>query len=143
MEYIGWAWLLTMVACVIIEAFTLGLTTIWFAAGALAAWLIHFTGIGIEVQVVVFLAVSLLTLFLTRPVAVKHLKVGKIKTNAESLIGEHVKVESEINNMNNEGTVKVRGQVWSARSQDGDTIQKDEIVVVKDIVGVKLIVKRK
>ena len=143
MEYLGWAWLVIMVACIAIEAFTLGLTTIWFAIGALVAWFVHFTGLGIEVQVVVFLLVSILCLFLTRPFVVEKLKVGKIKTNAESLIGEYVKVISEINNINNEGTVKAKGQIWSARSLNDDIIDKGEMVVVKDIIGVTLMVKRK
>ena len=143
MEYLGWAWLAIMVACITIEAFTLGLTTIWFAIGALVAWFVHFTGLGIEVQIVVFLLVSILCLFLTRPFVVEKLKVGKTKTNAESLIGEYVKVISEINNINNEGTVKARGQIWSARSLNDEIIDTGEMVIVKDIIGVTLMVKRK
>nr|WP_300091898.1 NfeD family protein [Sedimentibacter sp.] len=143
MEYISWAWLLIIAACLAIEAFTMGLTTIWFAIGGVAAWIVYFAGAGIEVQIIVFLLVSILCLFLTRPVVVKNLKVGKTRTNAESLIGEYAKVDSEINNMNNEGTVKVGGQVWSARSIDNEVIAQGEVVVIKKIVGVKLIVERK
>lgn len=143
MEYIGWAWLLILAACLAIEAFTMGLTTIWFAIGALAAWFVHFTGAGIEAQIIVFLLVSILCLFLTRPVVVKKLKVGKTRTNAESLIGEVFKVESEINNMNNEGSVKAGGQIWSARSLNDEIIAEGEMVVIRKIVGVKLIVERK
>lgn len=143
MEYVGWAWLIIIAACVIIEALTLGLTTIWFAIGALVAWFIYLTGAALQLQIVVFLIVSIVCLFLTRPIAVEKLKVGKSRTNADALIGEYVKVESTINNINNEGTVKARGQIWSAKSIDGEIIEKDELVVVKDIKGVKLIVKRK
>lgn len=143
MEYIGWAWLIIIAACVIIEASTMGLTTIWFAIGALIAWFVHLTGAGLQVQIVVFLLVSIACLILTRPIAVKKLKVGKYKTNLDSLIGETAKVETTINNFNNEGYVKTRGQIWSARSADDEIIEKDELVVVKEIKGVKLIVKRK
>ncbi len=143
MEYIGWSWLIIIAACVIIEASTMGLTTIWFAIGALVAWFIHLTGLGLHVQIVVFLIVSIACLVLTRPIAVKKLKVGKNKTNLDSLIGETAKVETTINNFNNVGYVNLRGQIWSARSIDDEVIEKDEPVVVKEIKGVKLIVKRK
>ncbi|HOK50054.1 MAG TPA: NfeD family protein, partial [Sedimentibacter sp.] len=76
-------------------------------------------------------------------IAMKKFKVGRFKTNAESLIGRSFKVESTIDNINNTGTVKVNGQIWSARSLDDQVIEKDEIVVVRNIVGVKLIVERK
>jgi membrane protein implicated in regulation of membrane protease activity len=143
MEYIGWSWLIIIAACVIIEASTMGLTTIWFAIGALVAWFIHLTGLGLHVQIMVFLIVSIACLVLTRPIAVKKLKVGKNKTNLDSLIGETAKVETTINNFNNVGYVNLRGQIWSARSIDDEVIEKDEPVVVKEIKGVKLIVKRK
>lgn len=143
MEYIGWAWLIIIAACVIIEASTMGLTTIWFAIGALIAWFVYLTGASLQVQIVVFLLVSILCLVLTRPIAVKKLKVGRAKTNLDSLIGEIAKVENTIDNFNNEGYVKTRGQVWTARSEDDEVIEKDELVVIKEIKGVKLIVKRK
>jgi membrane protein implicated in regulation of membrane protease activity len=143
MEYIGWAWLIIIAACVIIEASTMGLTTIWFAAGALVAWLIYLIGLNLQVQILVFFIVSIVCLIFTRPIAVEKLKVGKAKTNLDSLIGEIAKVETTINNFNNEGYVKLKGQIWSARSMDDEIIEKDELVVVKDIKGVKLIVKRK
>lgn len=143
MEYISWAWLFIIAACLAIEAFTMGLTTIWFAIGGVAAWVVYFAGAGIEAQIIVFLLVSILCLFLTRSFVVKNLKVGKTRTNAESLIGEVFKVVSKIDNMNNEGTVKVGGQLWSARSLNDEIIAEGEMVVIRKIVGVKLIVERK
>lgn len=143
MEYIGYAWLGIVVACVAIEAMTVSLTTIWFAIGAIFAWLIYLTGLGLEVQIVVFLLVSIVCLIFTRPIAMEKLKVGRVKTNAESLIGQSFKVESTIDNINNTGTVNVKGQMWAARSLDDQVIEKDEIVIVKKIVGVKLIVEKK
>lgn len=142
MDFIGWAWLIIIAACVIIEAATMGLTTIWFAIGAVVAWIAYFMGAGIHVQIVVFLSISIVCLVLTRPVAVKKLNIGKSKTNVDSLIGEHVKVIETINNINNEGTVKAKGQLWSAKSANDEIIEKDELVVVVEIKGVKLIVKR-
>ncbi|MBP1926244.1 membrane protein implicated in regulation of membrane protease activity [Sedimentibacter acidaminivorans] len=143
MDYIGWAWLFVIVVCIVIEATTMGLTTIWFGIGAIVAWITSGLGFRLEVQIFVFLVVSILCLVLTRPIAVKKLKIGKIRTNADSIIGECVKVITTINNINNEGTVKARGQIWSARSFNDEVIEKDEIVCVKEITGVRLIVERK
>lgn len=143
MEYIGYAWLGTVVACVLIEAMTMGLTTIWFAIGAITAWLVYLLGFKLEVQIVVFLIVSIVCLLFTRPIAMDKLKIGRTKTNADMLIGQSFKVVSTIDNINNKGTVNVKGQMWSARSLDGQVIEKDEIITVKEIVGVKLIVEKK
>jgi membrane protein implicated in regulation of membrane protease activity len=143
MDCIEWTWLIVVAACVLIEAFTLGLTTIWFAIGALAAWLVSMAGLSVYVQIVAFMLVSISCLILTRPIAVKKLKIGKEKTNLDSLIGETAKVESTIDNFNDKGYAKVRGQIWSARAVDDDIIEKNELVIIKEIKGVKLIVKRK
>lgn len=143
MDFMGWAWLIIIAACVIIEASTVSLTTIWFAIGALVAWLVYLVGLSLQVQIVVFLLVSIACLILTRPIAVEKLKVGRAKTNLDSLIGETAKVEKTINNFNNEGYVKLNGQVWSARSANDEIIEKGELVQVEEIKGVKVIVSKK
>ena len=142
MDY-GLAWLGVVVVCVVIEAMTMGLTTVWFAIGAVVAFIADAAGFELNVQIIVFLTVAVLCLFVTRPIAVKKLKVGKIKTNLDALIGETVKVYSTIDNINNEGYVMVKGQMWSARSINDDIIEKNELVSIRKISGVKLIVERK
>jgi len=109
----------------------------------LIAWFIYLSGLSLQIQIVVFLLVSIACLILTRPIAVEKLKIGKVKTNLDSLIGETGVVETTINNVNSEGYVKLKGQIWSARSTDDEVIEKDELVVVEEIKGVKLIVKKK
>lgn len=143
MDY-GLAWLSVVIVCVVIEALTISLTTVWFAIGAVVAFIANAAGLELHIQIVIFLIVAILCLIVTRPIAVKKLNIGKTRTNADSLIGEIVKVYSTINNINNEGTVMVRGQMWSAKSTiNDDIIEKDELVLIKEIRGVKLIVERK
>lgn len=137
-------WLVLFVALLIIEIITMGLTTIWFAGGALAAFLAGVIGFGLAVQVIVFLVVSIILLVLTRPIAVKYFNQERQKTNAERLIGEKALVLEDIDTLKAVGKVEVFGQEWSAKTDEPDgKIEKDTIVEVEGIQGVKLIVSKK
>lgn len=135
-------WLVILVVLLAIEAITLGLTTIWFAGGALAAFVMAVGGIAVLPQIIVFCAVSVLLLVFTRPVAVRWLNRDHEKTNAESLVGETAVVTETINNLENTGQAQIRGQYWTARaSRDDRKIETGKTVTVKKISGVKLIVE--
>ena len=137
-------WLVLFVALLIVEIITMGLTTIWFAGGALAAFLAGFIGFGLAVQVIVFLVVSVLLLVLTRPIAVRYFNQERQKTNAERLIGEKALVLEDIDTLKAVGRVSVGGQEWSAKTDEPDgKIGRDTIVAVEGIQGVKLIVSKK
>ena len=136
-------WLISFGILLLIEICTLGLTTIWFAAGALVAFLMAVLNLPLFVQVAVFLAVSILMLVFTRPIMTKHLNAKTTKTNAESLVGEKARVLIPVNNLKSEGQVMVGGMEWSARStKDEVTFQKDEMVRIAGISGVKLMIER-
>ena len=101
-------------------------------------------GFGLPVQVVAFLIVSVILLVLTRPLAVKYFNKERQKTNAESLIGEQALVTEDIDTLQAAGHVEIRGQEWSAKTDEPDgKIAKDTIVVVEGIQGVKLIVRER
>lgn len=135
-------WLVVLIIAVVVEVLTMGLTTIWFAGGALMAIVATLLHAPIAVQVVLFFMVSLLLLFFTRPVAVKYFNRDRVRTNVESLIGRQAIVISEISNIQGVGQVTVSGQQWSARSMDDSvTIPAGAVVNVMSINGVKLIVK--
>ena len=137
-------WLLIFVVLLVIEILTMGLTTIWFAGGALAAFAAGILGMGIIVQVIVFVIVSLVLLFLTRPYAVKYFNKDREKTNVEGLIGQQAVVTEEIDTLQAKGVAVVGGVEWSARTREPDGfIAKDTVVVIEEIQGVKLIVKAK
>ena len=134
-------WLGFLALLLVIEAITAGLTTIWFAGGALIAFCAGFVGFGLGVQVGTFIVVSLLLLLLTRPLAVKYFNQERQKTNAESLIGQQALVTEDIDTIKAKGQVEIRGQIWSAKTDEPDgTIPKNTVVVVNGIQGVKLIV---
>lgn len=136
-------WLVVFVILVGIEIMTMALTTIWFAGGALAAFFAAVADLSVKTQLVVFLAVSFVLLIFTRPFAARYVNKGTVKTNAESLVGKKARVTSEINNCLSAGAVVLNGQEWTARSvDDGLVLPAGEMVVIKDIRGVKLIVDR-
>ena len=136
-------WLVAFGALLLIEILTLGLTTIWFAVGALAAFLLALLHVPLMLQIVVFIVVSVLKLIFTRPVMTKYLNKKTTKTNAESLVGRNARVLIPINNLKSEGQVMVGGMEWTARStKDEVTFQKDEMVHIVGISGVKLIVEK-
>ena len=137
-------WLIIFVVCIAVEIGTMGLTTIWFAGGALIASIVAAIGAPIWLQVVLFLGVSFILLYFTRPVAVKYFNKDRVKTNVESMIGKQAIVISEINNLQGIGQVTVGGIEWSARTvQEGITLPVGCVVVVRAISGVKLIVEEK
>ena len=136
-------WLAAFVVFIGIEIGTMALTTIWFAGGALAAFLVTFTGAGIELQLAVFFIVSLALLIFTRPFALKFINKDAVKTNAESLVGRTARVTSRIDNDLATGTAVVNGQEWTARSADGTPLAEGAMVGVKQIKGVKLMVAEK
>ena len=137
-------WLGVLILMLIIEIVTLGLATIWFAGGALVAFIASMLGADLAVQIILFFAVSIVLLLVTRPVAVKYFNKDRIKTNAESLIGADAIVISEIDNLQGIGQVTIGGQEWSARSKN-DKIKYPvgSVVKVVDIKGVKAVVEEK
>lgn len=135
-------WLVLLIVAIVAEVLTLGLSSIWFAGGALAAILAAILQAPIWLQVVLFFAVSLLLLFFTRPIAVRYFNKDRVKTNVESMIGRQAVVISEIDNIQGIGQIALSGQEWSARSADDRIkIPVGSIVDVVSISGVKLIVK--
>ena len=134
-------WLIGLVAFLIIEIITLGLTTIWFAAGALISFIVAWLGQPLGVQLVLFFAVSFLLLIFTRPVVQKRLNSSRVRTNVNSMIGKEGKVTELIDNFNEMGQIIVDGMEWTARASEENTrIQAGQKVVIQEIRGVKAIV---
>ena len=137
-------WLVFLVILIVIELITMGLTTIWFAGGALAAALVSLPGTPVVLQVIVFLIVSLVLLFFTRPVAVKYFNKDRVRTNIEGMIGRQAIVVSEINNVEGIGQVNTGGMEWSARSSYHNVVLPvGAVVTVLGVDGVKLIVEER
>ena len=135
-------WLVVMVALIVIELATLGLTTIWFACGALVAVVAAALDAPLLLQILMFVVVSFAVLLAVRPIAVKYFNKDRTRTNIESMIGRQAIVVSEIDNMQGIGQVTVNGMEWSARSTINELkIAVGHVVVIRAVDGVKLIVE--
>ena len=117
---ISLGWLILLGILLVIEIITLGLTTIWFAGGALIAFLVAILGGALWLQVVVFLAVSMLLLIFTRQIAV---------------------VIQTIDNLKGTGQVVIRGMEWSAKTRGDKIIKEGTVVKVITVEGVKAVVE--
>ena len=136
-------WLILLAVFLVVEAITAGLTTIWFAGGALVAAGAAYLGAGIVVQLLLFLVVSVVLLVFTRPLAVKYMNRDLEKTNVNSLLGKTAVVTQEIDNLAQTGQVRINDIEWTARAFDNGTkIPKGAVVEIEEVQGVKLIVKK-
>lgn len=133
-------WLIILALLILIEIITLGITTIWFAGGALTAFIVSLFYDNLILEIILFAAVSIALLYFTRPVVMKYYSNKSQKSDYEGVIGREAIVIATVDNMNTDGQVDVEGQVWSARSLDGNIFEEGTKVTVKGISGAKLIV---
>jgi membrane protein implicated in regulation of membrane protease activity len=137
------AWLILLAFLIFVEIITLGLTTIWFAGGALVAFIVSLFYDNLLLESILFLAISLALLFFTRPIVKKYFNSTRVKTNYAAVIGKEALVTTTIDNINAIGMAVVDGQEWTARSVNQEVIDRGTKVIVESISGVKLIVSIK
>lgn len=133
-------WLALMIAFVVMEATTVQLICIWFAAGSLAAMVVSLLGGALWLQILVFFVVSIVLLATLWPVAKKHFKPKLTATNTDALIGRVCTVAETIDPVEG-GRVKMGDVTWSASSQQGTKIPAGAQVKVLKVQGVKVFVE--
>lgn len=134
-------WAVLLVTFVVIEAVTVQLVSIWFAVGALGGLIAKLCGANVMVQLVAFVAVSLLALLVTKPLVKRFAHAPNIATNMDANIGATAIVVSKIDNQNATGEANLGGLTWLARSMNDAVIEQGEHVTVVRIEGAKLIVE--
>ncbi len=142
MDILPYIWLFAAIFAVVLEAFTTALVAIWFIPSAIVTMILAFLKVPLYVQIVVFFALSALFIIFSRTIFKKALRVKPVPTNADALIGGTALVTERISNLDARGLVKIRGQIWSARSVDESIIEEGTLVKVISIEGVKLICKK-
>lgn len=139
------AWQLWMVAALIfggLEMKLSGFVTLWFAVGALASSLAAALGLGVNFQLFLFTAVSALLFGASRTLfkSVFMRTASHLKTGIEAMLGQEAVVVEALGEPHG-GTVRINGELWTARSLSG-AVPEGERVTVEQVEGLKLWVRR-
>ncbi|HWT73895.1 MAG TPA: NfeD family protein [Mobilitalea sp.] len=135
-------WLILIAVLIFVEILTLRFTTIWFAIGALVAFVVSLLFDNLFFEIFLFFAVSVAFLSFIRPLVMIYHKSKKLQVNYEEIIGKYAFVTAAIDNRISKGQVEISGQEWSARSLEGDSIESGTKVKIYGISEKKLIVKK-
>jgi membrane protein implicated in regulation of membrane protease activity len=144
-----WFWLALTVLFTLIEVVcAFNLITIWFAISALIMVLVSgLTGLlpetaRFKLHLAIFLVISIILLVLTRPLAVKKLRLGREKTNVDAIAGKNAVVTKNIRGFE-KGEIKIKGQIWAAVCEDNGEMDSGEECEAVRIEGVTVVVRRK
>lgn len=125
LNYGSWIWLGVLILCIVIEALTLSLTTIWGAISSIPMIFIAKTSMPFQWQILLFAIITVVLILFTRPFAIKKLKNGREKTNIDSMVGEEVLVIKAIKQFE-KGEVKAKnGVIWNAEAKDNISFDID------------------
>lgn len=134
-------WIAIICVAALIEAFTLQMVSIWFVAGGIVSLILYFCGVGYEVQIIVFIAVSIILLIALRKLCLKFLlKNTNEKTNVDALVGREARLLKDID-LGQLGEIKLGDVVWSATTKDESPLASDTLVKITQVQGNKLIVE--
>ena len=138
-----WIWLAVIVVSAILEAISMGLTSVWFTIAGVVSLILALLNVDLWIQVAVFVVLSLILIVFLRKFAKKYL-LGNIKskTNTDLMIGSYVRMlkQSDFDNL---GAVEINGVVWGVKSKNGDVLPENSIVKIIAVEGNKLIVEKK
>jgi membrane protein implicated in regulation of membrane protease activity len=137
----GWAiWVIVAAALVGVEVFSLTFLFGPLALAALLAALAAGLGLGAALQIAVFAGAAISSLAVVRPIAIAHVRTAiPARTGTAALVGQTALVLERVDA--NGGQVKLAGEVWSARSYDGEQVfEPGQRVSVLEIQGATALV---
>lgn len=134
-------WLAAVIVFAVVEAATVGLASIWFAVGGVAALLASLLSPSIGLQIGVFAVVSVLSMAVVRPLAKKYMTPTIQPTNADRILGREGVVIEEIDNLRAKGRISVLGGEWAARNEEDAPLSVGTKVTILRIEGVKVYVR--
>lgn len=132
-------WFVLFILLLLIEISTINLVSIWFSIGALVSCCFSLFIPSVNIQVFIFIFVSLMALLITKPIVKKLRKRNIQRTNLDGIIGKIAIVTEKITSTES-GEVKVSGKRWTAVSDCSLNIGQK--VRILKIDGVKVIVEK-
>ncbi len=136
-------WTIIFIITLLVEISTTQLVSIWFSGASIISFILALCSVPYWIQLVVFVVSSALLLFLSNLLFKdKILKFKKSPTNADTLIGQEIKLTKGVSLLEY-GEARIRDVIWTVAVDDDKQYNKDEIVVIKEIKGNKLIVTKK
>lgn len=136
-------WTIIFIVTLLVEISTTQLVSIWFSGASIISFILALCSVPYWIQIVVFVVSSALLLFLSKFLFKdKILKFKKSPTNADTLIGQEIKLTKGVSLLEY-GEARIRDVIWTVAVDGNEQFNKDEIVVIKEIKGNKLIVTKK
>lgn len=133
-------WIILAAICLLLELITGGFYLMSVGVGGIAATISNYMGFDPITQLIFFAVFTIIFLIISRPLAKKLTKGSPSKkATTDRFIGQKGMVIEAIDSENS-GMIKISGELWRARSED--SIDVGEEVVVSDVKGVRLIVKK-
>ncbi|MCQ2982614.1 MAG: NfeD family protein [Treponemataceae bacterium] len=143
-SHLPWFWVGVLVLCLVIEAATMALTTVWAAIAALPLIFLSMLPVPFKWQLLIFAVLTLALAVITRPFAVKKLKVGEHdSTNVNALEGQEVLLITGISRFEKGEAKAKNGVVWTATSGTGNDIPEKTVCIVLRVEGNNLVVAPK
>ena len=143
MENLIWLWIGVIVIALAVEMATDQLVSIWFVPAAFVTAILSLCKLGLIWQVLIFTVLSAAGIVVSKVLLAKSNRGKDTRTNTEALIGERCVVTSRIDNFEDQGQVKIKGQYWTARGTgENDVYEVGEALTVVSIEGVKLICEK-
>lgn len=138
-------WVIWLIAAVVLAVGEIATTSFFlgpFSIGAFAAAAVDLAGGGSIAAWVVFAVATAAAFAIVRPVARRHLRQPpSVRTGTAALIGSSAQVVERISNDDNEGAIRLQGEVWSARAfEDERVFEPGQRVAVVEIRGATALV---
>ena len=138
---LNWIWLIVFIGTILIEFATVDLNAIWFAAGSIFALILSALGLGPIWQFSVFFITSFLLLFTLGKYVRKAINNKNIPTNIDSFIGKEIVILEDAGHLNF-GSGKINGTTWTIACEEGKSVLKGDLAIIKKVQGNKLIVEK-
>lgn len=133
-------WVIVSVVALLVDIATSAFLFIWFTMGGIAAIIAMIFGCSFTVQLIVFIAVSAISMGIGYPIARRSLgrTVTKTSTMEERYLGREITVDDDIIET---ARVKIDGIYWTIKNS-GDPVKKGDKVKIVAIEGNKLMVEK-